>query len=318
MFEKIIAQINKFDSIVIFGHINPDGDCYGAEIALRDTLRLSFPHKSIYAVGTGYKAFFQRLGKLDDVDDETIKKSLAIIVDANDISRMEDQRIKEALAWVKIDHHVDTGSFVEGEEVVNEEANSTCELITDLIVENHLSINQVIAEALYLGILTDTGRFQYIQDFPQTFHQVAWLCEMGADPRALNYILNITDEKSLAFKGFVYSNYQKTEAGVIYLIISRQQLQKYRLSASRAGSMVNLIGNIAGYPIWVFFCENEDGSNHVEFRSNGPAVQPIALKYGGGGHQLAAGVTISHFDIDNIKKIISDLDAAIIEYKKGV
>ncbi|MFA6675878.1 MAG: bifunctional oligoribonuclease/PAP phosphatase NrnA [Bacilli bacterium] len=318
MFEKIITQINNFDSIVIFGHINPDGDCYGAEIALRNTLRLSFPHKNVYAVGTGYRAFFDRLGKLDDVSDEIIKNSLAILVDANDISRMEDQRVKEALAWVKIDHHVDTGSFVEGEQVVNEEANSTCELVADLIAGNHLKINQTIAEALYLGILTDTGRFQYIQDFPKTFHQVAWLCEMGADPSALNYILNITDEKSLAFKGFAYSNYQKTPTGVIYLVIAKEHLQKYGLSASRAGNMVNLIGNIAGYPIWVFFCENEDGSNHVEFRSNGPAVQPIALKYGGGGHQLAAGVTIPHFDPDNIKQIISDLDTAIIEYKKGV
>jgi len=316
MFEKILEQIKKYDVITIFGHINPDGDCYGAEIGLRDSLRLSFPKKTINAVGTGYPAFFPRLGELDIVSNETISHSLAILVDANDFSRMEDQRITKAIAWVKIDHHVDSGSFTQGFSVVKEEANSTCELIADFILESSLKINQTIAEALYLGIVTDTGRFQYIQEYPKAFCQVAWLCEQGADPTALNYILNITEENSLAFKGFVYSNYQKTKDGVIYLIIDKQQLDKYQLSASRAGSMVNLISNIKGYPIWVFFVENEDGTNHVEFRSNGPAVQPIALKYGGGGHLLAAGVTLPNSDPKLINQVISDLNRAIRDYQK--
>ena len=53
MFEKIISKIEEHDSIVIFGHRNPDGDCYGSEIALRNILRTKYPTKSIYCVGSG-------------------------------------------------------------------------------------------------------------------------------------------------------------------------------------------------------------------------------------------------------------------------
>ena len=51
MFESIVSKIEQYDSIVIFGHLNPDGDCYGSQIALRNILRLKYPHKKIYAVG---------------------------------------------------------------------------------------------------------------------------------------------------------------------------------------------------------------------------------------------------------------------------
>ncbi|MFA6660624.1 MAG: bifunctional oligoribonuclease/PAP phosphatase NrnA [Bacilli bacterium] len=316
MFEKILEQIKKYDTITIFGHMNPDGDCYGAQIGLRDSLRLSFPEKTINAVGSGCPAFFSKLGQMDRVDDDTISKSLAILLDGNDLSRMEDQRIRKALAWIKIDHHVDSGTFTEGEFVVKTEANSTCELIADFICEADLKINGNVADALFLGIITDTGRFQYITNFPKAFKQAAWICEKGADPTSLNRILNITEEESLGFKGFVFSNYKKTESGVIYLIISKEQIAKYHLTASKAGSMVNLVSNIKGYPIWTFFSENEDGTNHVEFRSNGPAVQPIALKYGGGGHRLAAGATLPNSSPDLINQIIADLDQAILDFKK--
>ena len=315
MFEKLLDNIEKFDSIVIFGHINPDGDCYGSQIALRKSLSLAYPNKHVYAVGSGYRRFDKMLGEMDVVDDHIIEQSLAILVDANDLPRSEDKRIEIAKAWIKIDHHVDIGSFTQGDFVVDEDANSCCEIITDMIRELNLPIDYTVSNGLYLGILTDTGRFQYIKDFPKAFQQVGWLCENGADPKELNRILNITSESSLAFKGYVYSNYKKTETGTIYLFINKETLNRYNLTASKAGSMVNLISNLSGYPIWAFFCENDDGSCHAEFRSNGPAVQPIAASHGGGGHVLAAGVTLEKYDEKDMLQIIDELDEAIKSYK---
>ena len=80
--------------------------------------------------------------------------------------------------------------------------------------------------------------------------------------------------------------------------------------------MVNLLNNVLGYPIWAFFCENEDGTSHSEFRSNGPAVQPVAAKYGGGGHLHAAGVTLPDLSDETISMLIKDLDQAILDYQK--
>ena len=75
------------------------------------------------------------------------------------------------------------------------------------------------------------------------------------------------------------------------------------------------MSSIYGYPIWAFFCENDDGSLHCEFRSIGPAVQPIAAKYGGGGHMYAAGVTLK--DPNTMEDVIKDLKHAVKIYRES-
>ena len=316
MFETLKTIIEEHNSIVIFGHINPDGDCYGSQIGLRELLKLNYPEKKVYAVGSGFSRFFDLIGNMDEVEDDVIKESLAILLDGNDCSRMEDPRIVTAKAFIKIDHHIENYKFTEGPFVIDTDANSTCSLVAQFAVEAGWKLNPTIANALFLGILTDSGRFQFIEDFPAAFHEVAFLCENGAEPKQINTILNITNEAALKFKGYVYSHYKKSEEGVIYLTFYKETLAKLKVSANKAGSMVNLLSNVKGYPIWAFFCELEDGTCHAEFRSNGPAVQPIASALGGGGHLLAAGVTIDKVDDEIVESIVKDLGKAIIDYQK--
>lgn len=316
MFEELLPIIEKNNSIVIFGHLIPDGDCYGSQIALREVLRLNYPNKQVYAVGSGLRRFFHLIQPMDEVDDDVIKNSLAILVDGNDCSRMEDQRVTTAKEFIKIDHHIENNRFTEGKYIVDTSANSTCELVIKMIFEAGWKVNPTICNALYLGILTDTGRFQFIDDFPLAFKEAAFLCENGADPDRINAILNVTNEAAMKFKGYVYSHYKKTKGGVIYLTFTKEKLHELRVSSSKAGNMVNLLNNVVGYPVWVFFCENNDGTCHIEFRSNGPGMQPVASKYGGGGHYLAAGLTVDKLTDDLVKSILRDLDKAIAEYKK--
>ena len=316
MYTAILEKIEKYNSIVIFGHTNPDGDCYGSQMALRRALQLHYPEKKVYAVGSGVHRFFKMLGKMDVVSEKVIEQSLAIIVDGNDIPRMEDQRIKLALDFIKFDHHVDVGSFTEGPFIVKENATSCCEIILDFLKANNWEIDSLIAQAILLGILTDSARFNFVSDYPKVFKDVAFLCEKGASLAPLNYELNQTNEDAAIFKGYVYNHYQKTPHGVIYCKISKEKLEKYRLSSNTAGSFVNLLSNIRGYPIWAFFCENRDGSMHIELRSSGPEVQPIALKYGGGGHPYAAGTTIMEPSDEVISQFINDLDLIAKRWKE--
>ena len=317
MFEELIPFIEKNDSIVIFGHVIPDGDCYGSQIGLRELIKLNYPQKKVYAVGSGFRRFFDLIGTMDVVEDDVIKESLAILVDGNDCSRMEDSRVFTAKEFIKIDHHIENYKFTEGKFVIDTMANSTCQLVVELAQEAGWKFNPNICNALYLGILTDSGRFQFIEDFPKSFREVAFLCENGANPHQINLILNMTNEAALNFRGYVYSHYRKTDAGVIYLTFTKEKLAELKVSASKAGNMVNLIGNVQGFPIWCFFCENEDDTVHIEFRSNGPAVQPIASKYGGGGHLLAAGLTLPKMTDEVVNLIINDLNEAIVTYQKG-
>lgn len=315
MFEEILKQIEKYDTIVIFGHDYPDGDCLGSQIGLRESLRLTYPQKKIYATGSGIRRFEPIVGKVDDVSDDIISNCLAILLDGNDLSRMEDQRIVKAKAFAKLDHHVENGKFKEGPFVVIEEANSTCEIVLDFIRKCNLKYNSIVCNALYLGILTDSGRFQFIEDFPKAFKDAAWLCENGANPKSITRVLQATNEYSIAFKGYVFTHYKKTKGGVIYCHLTGDELGKFNLSINKSATMVNLIGNVIDYPIWAFFCEDNEHVCKVEFRSSDYTVQPIAVKYGGGGHKQAAGCTILDFNEKILNQILDELDSLIKKEK---
>ena len=253
---------------------------------------------------------------MDKVSDEIITNSLGIIVDGNDLDRMEDQRVHNCLAWAKIDHHVDTGSFDEGPSIVDEEANSTCDIIVKMILEQNLIIDEIAANALYLGILTDSARFQFVHNYAHTFKRVSYLCEHGANPTKLNSILTHTTEKALAAKGYILTNYQKSKEGVLYIYFDMKTLKKLKLGPNDASNMINLLANVEGCPVWVTFAEHSPGKGRIEFRSNGPAVQPFAHSIGGGGHLMAAGAPLDPFSLEHANEIIEGLDELVRNWRK--
>ena len=316
MFDVILKQIEDFDSIIIFGHLNPDGDCYGAQLGLKEIILANYPTKRVYITGTGCPRFFDLLSPMDAIDDDVFLDSLGILVDANDLPRAEDKRIFSCKAHAKIDHHIDTGGFIEGPEIVDTLANSTCDIIAGLAMDYNLKVTALAASALYLGIMTDSARFQFVNDYPTTFARAKFLCDCGANPKALSDLLNGTEEKYLAAKGYVLTHYEKTDDGVIYIIYPKSVLADLKISANTASNMINLLGNVHGYPIWCSFAEYEDGRVRSEFRSNGPLVQPVALKYGGGGHALASGCQLNTLDYERIGQIIDDLNLVAKEWRK--
>lgn len=317
MFEHIIEHIEKYDSIVIFGHINPDGDCYGSQVGLREIIKILYPNKEVYITGSGCPRFFNILPRMDVVSDEVIANSLAILVDGNDLGRMEDNRIFNAKAWAKIDHHIDTGSFTEGPFVVNTNASSACEIITHMAMELKIHITKTGATALYLGLLTDSARFQFINDFALTFDATRYLCNHGADIKGINDDLAKTDERTLAAKGYILSHYKKSKGGIIYIVFSQRTLKRIKLSANAASNMINLIGNVDGFPVWCSFAEYEDGKVRFEVRSNGPVIQPCAARVGGGGHAHAAGATLKELTSEVVDNIIKDLENTISEWRNS-
>lgn len=312
-----VDLINKYDSIVIFGHKSPDGDCYGSQVALKETILATYPNKKAYIVGSGLPNFFEVISPMDNVDDEVIKNSLAIIVDGNDLERMEDERVFTALAFCKFDHHIDMGTFTNGPSIVDENANSTCSIILKFIRENNFKITPKICNALYLGILTDSGRFQFTNDYIETFNDMAFLCQNGAEPKQINRTLEISSRSSLECKKYVFSNIQESKNGVLYVVFPRTILNKLGVNHTVASSMINLYGNIKGSNIWAAFSEYSDGRLKIEVRSNGPEIQSLCASIGGGGHKLAAGVSVDKFDINYINDFVDRLDKILYEWKKN-
>lgn len=312
MFEAIISKIEQYDTIVIFGHRNPDGDCYGSQIALRNILRNRYPDKEIYAVGSGLKKFFDILGEMDAIPDEIIARSLAIILDSNDLDRLEDERVRTALDFAKIDHHIDTFTFTEGAEVIDDKATSTCELIYLFAKENDFEIDLISASALYLGMMTDTARFQFANNFVRMFEIARDLCDLGVDPVLLNKTNNLVPEISLSIKAFIYSHIVKDDRGILFAIATKEERDELGVTSAQIVSNTSLISYVNNYPIWLIISETDIGGMQVEMRSSKFNVQQIAVHFGGGGHTFAAGFTIKQFKEEIINELL-DLCAETIE-----
>lgn len=306
MYKEVASAIEKADSIVIAGHIRPDGDCYGSQLGLKEVILATFPNKKVYCVGTGFPIFHEFIGGMDNITDEVIKNSLCVIVDLNEMYRVEDTRIpKLATNMAQIDHHVVMNDF-EFPTLVDEDACSTCELIVRLVQHSNWKMSEKAANALYLGMLTDSAHFEYVSNFPRVFKICSFLCEQGARPEKINQILAVTSERYLRVRGYAYSNYKKRD-GVIYLHLTSKELNELRIPSSYGTAVVNSLGNVIGYPIWVTFFEDEKHTCIIEFRSNTYNVCKIAIKYGGGGHMMAAGVTIKGFNKKILNNILDDL-----------
>ena len=314
MFEAIISKIEQYDSIVIFGHLNPDGDCYGSQIALRNILKLQYPNKQVYCVGSGLKKFFDILGQMDVVSDEVIAQSLAIVVDSNDINRLEDQRAWKAHDFAKIDHHIDTFTFHEGPEVIDDNATSTFELIYRFAKENNFEIDLIAASALYLGLMTDTARFQFANNFVRMFEIARDLCALGVDPILLNKTNNLVPEITLTIKTFIYSHVKKDPRGIIYAVATKEEREQLGVTSAQICGNTSLLSYVAGFPVWFVASETDNGGMQVEMRSSTFDIQKIATHFGGGGHTFAAGFTYKKFGQEIIDELL-DLLAGVV--KKG-
>jgi phosphoesterase RecJ-like protein len=309
---KIYHKIWEYDTIVIVRHIGPDPDAVSSEIALRDSIKATFPKKNVYAVGNGVSRF-KYLGLLDKIDEDKLVNPLLIVVDLPNISRLDGVGFTKYKESIKIDHHPkeDTMSI----EWVDTSASSAAEMIADLILNTRLKLTKKVAEDLFLGIVSDSNRF--LQSSVKTLRIVANLIEKSN--------INISElypklyERPLCeirFHGFISENMKVTENGLGYIKINADDIQKYKVDSSTASNMINDFNYIEGVYVWTFITFDEKSNLFkVNIRSRGPIINEIASHYNGGGHKYASGVrTTSESDVNNLLK---ELDNACKDYKNN-
>lgn len=303
MYEILLKKIERSNSIVIFGHRNPDGDSFGAAVALKEAIKASFNNKDVYIASSGLSNFHDLIGYPDDISDEIIENSLGIIVDCSPFYRVEDQRVKDCLDLICIDHHFDED---EDDVITIKDINynSVCELLIDIFKQLDFIINKNCATALSLGILSDSGLCHFSKDFSKTFSSLAYLTDLGANISGVIEILSTQSLDILDFKSYLYSSYVTLPSGIIYALISKETLEKFNINSSDALSFVNSIGNVINYPIWIIFVEMEDGTMQVEFRGKNVDVHYLASLFGGGGHISASGCRLKSFSEKLINEVL--------------
>ena len=311
MFEKIINLIEKFDTIILHRHFRPDGDAMGSQIGLKNLLTKNYPQKKIYVVGDEAKFFsFMEDSVMDEIPDETYENALAIILDCGAAHLISDDRYTKAAATARMDHHIFTGKLCDAE-VIDTSFESCCGVVTALALEAGWQITPLAAKSLYTGMVTDSGRFRYDGTTARTFRLAAALMDTGFDPMSIFRPLYADDYESKKLKAQFILKIRFTEKRVAYIYTDREEmkaLNKDLFTVSRA--MVNTMADIRGTDIWVNFTETDQGVA-CELRSSVYNINPIAVKYGGGGHAKASGCTVA--DKETAMALLADLDAMIGE-----
>ena len=307
MFEAIIEKIRQYETVIIHRHGRPDGDAMGSQVGLKHLLLENFPEKTVYVVGdeAGFFSFMED-SAMDSIPDSAYDGALAVILDCGAAHLISDDRWKLATDAVRIDHHLYTAPVV-STEVIDSSFESCCGMIAQLAMEAGWKLTPLAAKSLYTGMVTDSGRFRYDSTTARTYRLAAFLMEQQFDTNEIYRDLYADNFESKARKAQFILKTKFTPNRVAYIYTTLEELQTMDVSVFTVSrGMVNTMADIKGTGIWVNFTETENGVL-CEIRSSGVNINPIAVKYGGGGHAKASGATVPNRA--TAMNMLQDLDA---------
>lgn len=315
LYKQIYKQIKKYDNIVIARHIGPDPDSLGSQLALRDIIKTYFPKKNVYAVGNPASRFKQ-LGTLDKLE-EKLEDAMLIVLDTPDIKRIDGIDLKDYDYVIKIDHHPFVEAYADIE-LIDDSASSTCQILLEFLFSLKVEIPKEIAEKLYIGIISDTDRFLHDYTSAKTFSLVAKLIEeTKIDFTKLYRPLYTRPVEEMKFQGYIFQNLTITDNGVAYIKIDEDLLKEYGVDSASPGNMINDLKFIKGIVVWVFFTEDKKSNLiRANIRSNGPIINELATRFGGGGHKYASGARLTSWN--QTDSLIDELNKICIEYKNNI
>jgi len=303
MFSKAMTLINDSTSIYITSHVSPDGDAVGSVFAMY--LALKNMGKDVHVIMPKYSDRFKFLEEISLAEEEVDKDAydLCVVLDCSSIDRiaMLEGDFNKAKKKLVIDHHIN--SKIEADlMVVDSKSPATCQMVYEFLTSQNILIDKDIAKYIYMGIVTDTGSFNYQSTTSKTHKIVADLLDTGIDFAYICKMVNDTmKENRLKLIAYAINNIETYKNGKIkYVKISNEVLKSFNISDEDAEGIVNYLRCIEGVDIAIYARELDNGTYKVSMRSNGNVdVSNAAIRLGGGGHINAAGFSVSE-EIDNV------------------
>lgn len=309
MLNKLLKEVT---SVAIGGHERPDGDCVGSCMGLYQYIRDNYKNieVDVYLEEIPEPFYFIKAAKEIKHSFEADKRyDLFICLDCGDAERLGGflPLFKNAGNTFCVDHHISNAAFAK-ENYIVPDASSTSELIYNLLEEDN--ITKEIAEALYMGIVHDTGVFQYSCASASTFRAAAKLLEKGVDAPAL--IDSTYYEKTYAQNQIlaraVLESILFMDGRCIASAVTKSELEFYGVGTKDLDGIVSQLRVTKGVEVAVFMYELESNVYKVSLRSKKEVdVSRIAQYFGGGGHIRAAGFTMPgtfHDVINNLSRQI--------------
>ena len=314
MYNEIVDKIKEYDNIVITRHVGVDPDALCSQLALRDSIKLTYPEKKVLAIGTGSQKFahFGRLDKYEKLDN-----ALLIVCDTPDKKRVDTAVLADYSYIIKIDHHPFIESFG-GLEVIEDDKTSACEIIMKIIEDTELKCNKEIAELLYMGLVSDSNRFLFNSATSNTFQRVAnYLRDYDFDLSSIYNKLYLRPLSEVRLEGYISLNMKVTENKLGYVIITNDIINEYGVDSASAGNMVNDFNYIKEILVWATITEDVKNNQYrISIRSRGPEINKIAERHNGGGHKMASGVKCK--SLDEALNVMRDLDRELKVYNEEI
>lgn len=301
-------ELRGITSVAIAGHVRPDGDCAGSCLALFNYIKENFSHikADVYLEELPNAVqFLKHAEQIHHSFESARSYDLFFALDSGDKERLGGAAaiFDKASRTICIDHHISNCGYAQSNYILPE-ASSTCEMIFSVFSEEKISKD--VAEALYTGIIHDTGVFQYTNTSPKTLQIAGTLIGKGI---AFSKII----EESFYQKSYVQNqilgralleSILLLNGKVIVSGIRKSEMEFYDVTSKDLDGIVSQLRLTKGVECAMFLYETAFHEYKVSLRSGDRVdVSKIASYFGGGGHVKAAGCTMNgtmHDVINNI------------------
>ena len=319
--DEVIGALRDGERFVLVTHENPDGDALGSLVAMQAMLRAL--HKdSVMFIGRDefplpYEyAFFEFDGLVSDVPDDVASRTI-VFLDCGNVDRNAVE-IGDA-PILNLDHHHDNTHFGTINHVVPS-ASCTAEIVWDLMRGLDVALTPRIAEALYVGLVTDTGRFMYENTGPAAHVMAADLIEAGVDFHEIyRRLYEGVPEPKLALLTRALSRVQRFDGGrLTFARLTREDFVETGAEESYTEGIIDHLRAVQGTKVAALARElsgdDREGASKVSLRATDGAVDVslIARAEGGGGHRQAAGFT-TEMDPAELVAFLRDAVAAQLD-----
>jgi len=304
--KELSKLFSSAENILIMCHINPDGDSVGAQLALYHYFKANGKNVSLLAPNNlqEFLKWMDGAGQIEVFIKDRKKgrmmiegADLIIMLDFNQSGRLgeaEDYVVASKTKKVVIDHHLNPENFADL--IISDPTKcSTSELVHEVICEINGAkfMNRSYAEALYVGIITDTGNFEHGSYSSRTFRIVADLLDTGIEKeKIINLIYNNFSSDRIRLQGFALNQRMVVmpEYKTAYIYLSKNDLKEYNHVKGDTEGFVNMPLSIKGINFSALFIE-KDNFIKLSFRSKGqfPSNEFASLYFSGGGHLNASG-----------------------------
>ncbi len=306
MIDQILGEAKN---VAIGGHVRPDGDCVGSCMALAEYIRKWYPECNVDVYLEEIAEEYKCIVGTDQIIHEIPETcyDLFICLDCGDEDRLgfSGKLFEDAKRTYCIDHHISNTAFADDSYIVPD-ASSTAELVYHVMEDKKITLE--IATALYLGIVHDTGVFQYSCAKPSTFRVAAKLLEKGVDAPTL-----ITDtyyEKTYIqnrMLGIALNKSRLHEGGkVISSVITTKEMEELQANPKDLDAIVSQLRITKGVEVAIFLYQTGENSYKISLRAKDYVdVSKVAVTFGGGGHIKASGASMDGTSEEIINKLLT-------------